>query len=121
MSHEPDEAEDNKAGVEAGETVGACHKHCVPENHHSSWHDQESNLHCEPEGVVVEFVVAGERDQGSPAGAQREEDLHGSICPHLKKCEKNGQKRLNTEITEVGFLSDPGIPGVRSMGPGVSQ
>ena len=33
--------------------------------------------------VVVELVVAGEGEQHSEAGAQREEDLSGGVDPHL--------------------------------------
>ena len=39
--------------------------------------------------VVVELVVAGERDQAAPAGRQREEDLHGRVPPHLAITQRN--------------------------------
>ena len=41
----------------------------------------------EPEGVVVELVVAGQGDQAAEAGAQRVEDLRGSVSPHLGDAE----------------------------------
>ena len=38
----------------------------------------------EPETVVVEVVVGGERDESAPTDGQREEHLHGRVAPQLQ-------------------------------------
>lgn len=45
---------------------------------------------CLPVAVIVELIVGRERDEASPSGRQREEDLSGRVLPHLRKEEDGG-------------------------------
>ena len=53
----------------------------------------------EPQGIVVELIVAGQGDQGAPTGTQREEDLHCRVCPHLHHKEQEVLKRIFAKET----------------------
>lgn len=49
---------------------------------------------CLPVAVIVELIVRRQSDEASPSSRQREEDLSGSVFPHLsgeerKSCRKN--------------------------------
>lgn len=63
--HLPQNGENDEASEEAGETV-------------DGGGDEGISV-----AVVVELVVAGQRQQGAEPRTQREEDLRGGVYPHL--------------------------------------
>ena len=65
MSHEPNDAKDDKAGKDTSDTVT------------NSDHDTVS------EDIVAELVVAGQGDHAAPGDAEREEDLDAGVRPHV--------------------------------------
>lgn len=40
---------------------------------------------CLPVAVIVELIVRRERDEAAPSSRQGEEDLSGSVFPHLRE------------------------------------
>ena len=65
MSHEAYDGEDDKASEDAGGAVG------------------EGDEDGVPVAVVGELIVACQSDQTPETGAQRIENLGGSVSPHL--------------------------------------
>ncbi len=83
VCHEPYEREDDEPRVERGRAVCAGDDDGVAEH------------------VVVELVVGGEGDEAAPAGTEGEEDLDGSVGPHLEIKEKNNLQRKNVFFVKI--------------------
>ena len=67
VSHKANDGEDDEASEDAGGTVG------------------EGDEDGVPVAVVGELIVAGQSDQTTETGAQRIENLGGSVSPHLEE------------------------------------
>ena len=65
MGHVADDAEDDESGEEGRQNVARGDDEGVAE------------------AVVVELVVAGQRDEATPTRRQREEDLHRRVAPNF--------------------------------------
>lgn len=61
-----------------------------------------------PVAVVVEFVVRRKSDEPSPGGRQGEENLSGSILPHL---ERSGESQVTEGDQHVTFPSKLEVTG----------
>ena len=66
MSHEPNDAKDDKPSKDTGDTVT------------NRDHDTISK------DIVAELVVAGQSDHTAPGNTKWEENLDTSICPNLQ-------------------------------------
>ena len=56
--------------------------------------------------VVVELVVAAQRDHGAEAQTVGEEDLRGSVDPHLDKTKHNHIYTSNTYRLYTGLFNN---------------
>lgn len=83
VGHIAEHRKDHKPGQEAGQAVDTARQQRVPI------------------AVVVELVVAGQRQQGSETGSQREENLRGRVDPNLILKERFKKLNINDWSSRV--------------------